>query len=213
MKAQIVEQIELFSEVELESLEFVPEELEAIEQERVPDLDSLSFEDIAEDLEAILKTDVISDREYIRLGNMIMALKSRYDMVPLGDVRRHAWRQEMQKLAELRQVIVRRYEREAEEARRRQEDLQRLFGHLRPPEPQPPFQRLRRMQSLPSLRLPLQPRQPRPLRRQPSMPQLRPLTPPPRPPAPGPQSRQNQSRSLTRSLSGLGSRRSGGASS
>jgi hypothetical protein len=51
------------------------------------------------------------------------------------------------------------------------------------------------------------------LRRQPSMPQLRPLTPPPRPPAPGPQSRQNQSRSLTRSLSGLGSRRSGGASS
>jgi hypothetical protein len=30
MKAQIVEQIEFFSEAELESLEFVPEELEAI---------------------------------------------------------------------------------------------------------------------------------------------------------------------------------------
>jgi hypothetical protein len=52
MKAQIVEQIELFSEAELESLEFVPEELEAIEAERVPDLDSISFEDIAEGLEA-----------------------------------------------------------------------------------------------------------------------------------------------------------------
>ncbi len=53
MKAQIVEQVELFTEAELESLEFVPEELEAIEQERVPNLESISFEDIAEDLEAI----------------------------------------------------------------------------------------------------------------------------------------------------------------
>lgn len=56
MKAQIVEQVELFSEAELESLEFSPEELEAIEQERVPDLDSISFEDIAEDLDAVLET-------------------------------------------------------------------------------------------------------------------------------------------------------------
>ena len=55
MKAQIVEQIEFFSEAELESLEFLPEELEAIEEERVPDLDSISFEDIAEDLEAVLE--------------------------------------------------------------------------------------------------------------------------------------------------------------
>lgn len=55
MKTQIVEQIELFSEAELESLEFVPEELEAIEAERVPDLDSISFEDIAEDLVAALE--------------------------------------------------------------------------------------------------------------------------------------------------------------
>ncbi|NMG08386.1 ribonuclease domain-containing protein [Brasilonema sp. UFV-L1] len=55
MKAQIVEQVELFSEAELQSLEFVPEELEAIEAERVPDLESISFEDIAEDLEAYFK--------------------------------------------------------------------------------------------------------------------------------------------------------------
>ena len=55
MKAQTVEQVELFTEAELESLDFVPEELEAIEQERVPNLESISFEDIAEDLEANLK--------------------------------------------------------------------------------------------------------------------------------------------------------------
>ncbi len=55
MKAQIVtiQQVELFTEAELESLEFVPEELEAIEQERVPNLESISYKDIAEDLEAI----------------------------------------------------------------------------------------------------------------------------------------------------------------
>ncbi|KAB8315763.1 hypothetical protein SD81_030920 [Tolypothrix campylonemoides VB511288] len=52
MKAQIVEQVEFFSEAELQSLEFVPEELEAIEAERVPDLDSISFEEVAKDLEA-----------------------------------------------------------------------------------------------------------------------------------------------------------------
>lgn len=184
MKAQIVE-LELFTQAELESLEFVPEELEAIEQERVPDLESISFEDIAEDLEAILEADnprmnALSDPEYLRIGQTIRALQSRIRSEPDGSLRKLAWRQEMQRLAGLRQAIVRRYEREAE-ARRRQEELQRLFGHLRRPTP---------------------PRPPSP--RPPS---------PPRPPAPGPQSRQNQSRSLTRSLSGLGSRRSGGASS
>jgi hypothetical protein len=51
MKTQIVEQIEFFSERELESLEFLPEELEAIEEERVPDLDSISFEEVAKELE------------------------------------------------------------------------------------------------------------------------------------------------------------------
>lgn len=55
MKAQIVEQVEFFSKAELESLEFVPEELDAIEAERVPDLDSISFEGIAESLEAVLE--------------------------------------------------------------------------------------------------------------------------------------------------------------
>jgi hypothetical protein len=58
MKAQIVEQIELFSEAEQESLEFLPEELEAIEEQRVPDLDSISFEDIAEELEAYFEGDI-----------------------------------------------------------------------------------------------------------------------------------------------------------
>ncbi len=58
MKAQIVEQVELFSEAELESLEFLPEELEAIEEQRVPDLDSISFEDIAEELEAYFEGDM-----------------------------------------------------------------------------------------------------------------------------------------------------------
>ncbi|MHC5717061.1 MAG: hypothetical protein ACYTX0_34340, partial [Nostoc sp.] len=56
MRPLIVEPLELFSEAELESLEFLPEELEAIEAERVPDLDSISFEDIAEELEASLET-------------------------------------------------------------------------------------------------------------------------------------------------------------
>ena len=58
MKAQIVEQIELFSEAELESLEYLPEELEALEEQRVPDLDSISFEDIAEELEAYFEGDM-----------------------------------------------------------------------------------------------------------------------------------------------------------
>jgi len=58
MKTQIVEQVELFSEAELESLEFLSEELEAIEAERVPDLDSISFEDIAKDLEVYFKENV-----------------------------------------------------------------------------------------------------------------------------------------------------------
>jgi hypothetical protein len=58
MKAQIVEQIELFSEAELESLEFLPEELEAIEEQRVPDLDSISFEEVAKDLEVYFKGNI-----------------------------------------------------------------------------------------------------------------------------------------------------------
>ena len=58
MKAQIVEKIEFFSEAELESLEFLPEELEAIEEQRVPDLDSISFEEVAKDLEVYFKGNI-----------------------------------------------------------------------------------------------------------------------------------------------------------
>ncbi len=56
MKAQIVEQVE-FSKAQLQSLEFVKEELDAIEAELFPGLDSISFEDIAEDLEAAFEQD------------------------------------------------------------------------------------------------------------------------------------------------------------
>jgi predicted DNA-binding protein (UPF0251 family) len=56
MKTQIIKQVEFFSEAEMESLEFVPEELEAIEAERVPDLESISFEDVAEAMEAFLES-------------------------------------------------------------------------------------------------------------------------------------------------------------
>ncbi|MEH2258255.1 hypothetical protein [Nostoc sp.] len=52
MKTEIVEQVELFSQEEIESLELLPEELEAIEAELVPNLENIYFEDIAEDLEA-----------------------------------------------------------------------------------------------------------------------------------------------------------------
>ncbi|WP_292753864.1 hypothetical protein [Nostoc sp. NMS4] len=41
MTAQIIEQFELFSEAELETLEFLPEELESIEAELIPDLESI----------------------------------------------------------------------------------------------------------------------------------------------------------------------------
>jgi hypothetical protein len=80
MKAQIVEQIELFSKAELESLEFLPEELEAIEAERVPDLDSISFEDIAEDLEAAFE----QDREAVLEAPLPSWLKKVWDKIRPG---------------------------------------------------------------------------------------------------------------------------------
>jgi uncharacterized protein YkwD len=52
MTTQIVENLELFSEAQLESLEFLPEELENIEFELCPNLDSISPEQVAKDLEA-----------------------------------------------------------------------------------------------------------------------------------------------------------------
>ncbi|MBD2452094.1 hypothetical protein H6G76_34285 [Nostoc sp. FACHB-152] len=51
MTTQIVENLELFSEAQLESLEFLPEELENIEYELYPNLDSISLEVVAKDLE------------------------------------------------------------------------------------------------------------------------------------------------------------------
>lgn len=77
MKTQVIEQVELFSEAELESLEFVPEELEAIEAERVPDLDSISFEDIAENLEASFEAEGLEGWNRIagRLGAFLATKK------------------------------------------------------------------------------------------------------------------------------------------
>ncbi len=75
MKAQIVEQVEFFSEAELENLEFLPEELEAIEAERVPDLDSISFEDIAEDLEAVLEGNAFSRPQQFPIHQLPPELK------------------------------------------------------------------------------------------------------------------------------------------
>ncbi|BAY95684.1 MULTISPECIES: ribonuclease domain-containing protein [unclassified Tolypothrix] len=52
MTRQIVENLELFSEAQLEALEFLPEELENIESELYPNLESISLEEVAKDLEA-----------------------------------------------------------------------------------------------------------------------------------------------------------------
>jgi hypothetical protein len=52
MTTQIVEGLELFSEAQLESLEFLAEELENIEFELYPNLESISPEQVAKDLEA-----------------------------------------------------------------------------------------------------------------------------------------------------------------
>ena len=58
MTTQIVENLESFSEAELESLEFVPEELENIESELYPNLESISPEEVAKDLEAYFEGDI-----------------------------------------------------------------------------------------------------------------------------------------------------------
>ncbi|MBD2526673.1 hypothetical protein [Nostoc sp. FACHB-133] len=54
MTTQIVENLELFSE----ALEFLPEELENIESELYPNLESISLEVVAKDLEAYFEGDV-----------------------------------------------------------------------------------------------------------------------------------------------------------
>ncbi|MCC5604526.1 hypothetical protein [Nostoc favosum] len=58
MATQIVENLELFSEAQLEALEFLPEELENIESELYPNLESISLEEVAKDLEAYFEGDV-----------------------------------------------------------------------------------------------------------------------------------------------------------
>lgn len=211
MKVQItkVEQVEMFTEAELESLEFTPEELEAIAQERVPDLDSISFEDIAEDLEALLETNnsppinalsrAMTDPAYTRRQNEILRLRNRLgsDNIFFRSDRYQAY---------LRNRILNLYNQNAA-----------ATAHLQPqraqslplPPPPPPQQQLRRTQSLPSSTSTpsRQATPPQQLRRQPAMQNLpkSALPPPPRPSAPGPQSPQNQPR-------GLGSNSGGGAS-
>lgn len=71
MKAQIVEQVEFFSEAELESLEFSLEELDAIEEERVPNLESISFDEVAKALESSFEAKGL---EWNRLAGRLGAL-------------------------------------------------------------------------------------------------------------------------------------------
>lgn len=86
MKAQIVEQVELFSEAELESLEFSPEELEAIEAERVPNLESITFEEVAKELESSFEAEGLES--WRRLTGRIGALVAtrRYPAETVGAV-------------------------------------------------------------------------------------------------------------------------------
>jgi hypothetical protein len=58
MITQIVENLESFSEAQLEALEFLPEELENIESELYPSLESISLEEVAKDLEAYFEGDI-----------------------------------------------------------------------------------------------------------------------------------------------------------
>ncbi|NJL78426.1 MAG: hypothetical protein HC917_05470 [Richelia sp. SM2_1_7] len=55
MIVKTIELIESFSEADLEFLEFLPEELEQIESELYPDLENISFEDVAEEMKAYLE--------------------------------------------------------------------------------------------------------------------------------------------------------------
>lgn len=71
MTVQIVEQIEYFSPGELEILEFLPEELENIESELYPDLENISLEEVARDLEAFFEVGLIKGRCPCKDGLMI----------------------------------------------------------------------------------------------------------------------------------------------
>jgi hypothetical protein len=67
MTTPIVENLELFSEAQLESLEFLPEELENIEFELYPNLESISPEQVAKDLEAYFEGGVEQTGKYTAL--------------------------------------------------------------------------------------------------------------------------------------------------
>ncbi|MEH2258256.1 hypothetical protein [Nostoc sp.] len=58
METHILKKVGFFSKAELESLELVPEELEAIEAELVPNLENISFEDVAKELEACFQENI-----------------------------------------------------------------------------------------------------------------------------------------------------------
>ncbi|NEQ28598.1 MAG: hypothetical protein F6K28_58455, partial [Microcoleus sp. SIO2G3] len=58
MTTQIVENLELFSETEQEALEFLLEELENIESELYPELESISPEKVSKDLEVYFQGNI-----------------------------------------------------------------------------------------------------------------------------------------------------------
>lgn len=68
MSAQTIEQIEMFSEAEMETLQFQLEELEDIQSELIPNLESISLEEVARDLEAYFEEDFEEEAELERGG-------------------------------------------------------------------------------------------------------------------------------------------------
>jgi len=76
MSVQTVEQIEMFSEAELESLQFLPEELAEIQSELNPNLESISLEEVASDLEAYF-VENLEEVELERFGFLKRLVKGR----------------------------------------------------------------------------------------------------------------------------------------
>ena len=121
MRVQIVEveQVE-FSEAELENLEFTPEELEAIEEERVPDLESISVEDVAENLQASLEMDpgtastgqtrAMSSPGYIARQNELNRLAQQLLRMNRLDPRRRRIERLIQNLQGEMNAIIRNYQ-------------------------------------------------------------------------------------------------------
>jgi hypothetical protein len=71
MTTRIVKGLELFSEAQLESLEFLPEELENIEFELYPNLESISPEQVAKDLEGYFEAEGLEWRVTGRIGALV----------------------------------------------------------------------------------------------------------------------------------------------